>query len=178
MFREFINANSVLLGCERSLSLDYAERDIHSILDRTINNIGDNLGLNLSDKSIYDLLGETKVGADTLNIFLQQIGENLKAVAFHITLLLYDRKYSFTLRDYNYLGFSEEHLLTALKYLQDSELYSSRDTFFDTLIRSSDKLAMCELKRWLCIMAVFEKLGICEGVALIAMLLFICGERR
>lgn len=178
MFRVFINSESILIGCERTLYIEHNEREIIRIVDNAIAKIESEFGLVIGKSTIQQLLLEPTVSNASLELFIQQIAEVLKSLSFLITLTCHDRQFPFHLRDYSFLGFEESNCLAALKVLQDVEMFTKRESFYNSFIRSVDRLNMCELKRWLCILAVFERLGIAEGVSCISQFLYICSTWR
>jgi hypothetical protein len=177
MLREMFPAESVIRGCEQTLYIEHNEREVQRIIGAAINSIENTFGLPFT-KPVYELVKDPTFSSASLESFLQAIAEQLKAVSFLISLTCHDRRFSFHMRDHSYLGFSEKECLAALRHLQDAELFAERHSFYEVFIRAADRLPSCEVKRWLIILGMFEKLGVPEGVSFVAQYLYLCSTWR
>jgi hypothetical protein len=175
--RALLTAESVLIGLESTLYIEHNEREVLRIVDQAVRQLENQFGV-VIDKPVPLIVKEAYVKMPALEVFLQQVIEQLKAVALLLSITIFDRQYTFHLRDYNYLGFDESQCLAVLKHLQDSVLYENRDSFYEVFIKSVDRLNVCEVKRWLIAMAVLERLGIAEGVSVVAQYLYLCSSFR
>ena len=108
-------------------------------------------------------------------MFLQELAECLKQLTALTSISMFTKKPPINLADVNYLGFTSETLTTALKYLQDRVCYEKRSTIVPALVGALNNVEMSQIKRLFIVMLVMEKLGIYEGVAACAQLLYIGG---
>lgn len=169
MIRDTIVLPDILTALENQLRIEHTEQDIGQLRLQTRQRIEASFGIQISTR-----ITEVSNGLvnDSITSFLAQLTESLKSLSLLMAISLYDKKYSETLADVNYLGFSKQSLLTSLKYLQDEKMYARRQDFFPDLVRSIGKIDYSRIKRLLIIMVILEDLGVEEGVAIIAMYLY------
>jgi hypothetical protein len=172
MLRDKISLKEILIGFESALKIEYREPDVEKIAKEAKQRLEAAFGVRLSGNIYEDQIQNQLVG-DSIDILLSQLVESLKSLSLLLSISMFDKVYGENLRDLNCLGFAEQKLKVALKYLQDEVLYSKRDTFFDQIVESVSRIDICETKRLLVIMIVMERLGISEGVALIAQYLYL-----
>lgn len=172
MLRDKLTLQEILLGFENTLKIEYTHQDTAKVVKLAVQRIESAIGCTLSD-NIYDDQLSTQLIGDSIDIFLSQVIESMKSLSILLSITLFDKRYGENLRDLNYLGFSEKELKLSLKYLQDSKLTKQRKTFFNQIVTATAKIGISEQKRLLTIMAVLERLGIEEAVALIAQYLYI-----
>lgn len=170
--RDRLSQKDILLAFESVLKIEYKERDIEKIRQLSKAAIENAFQVKLQS-DIYTTQATNRLIGDTLETFLAQLTECLKNMSLLLSVTMFDRRYGITLRDVNYLGFAEEQLLTALRYLQDEVMYEKRGSFFPAMIRNASNLEVSPVKRMLTIMCVLEVIGVKEGVALIAQYLYL-----
>jgi hypothetical protein len=127
------------------------------------------------DKPLYDLQAESMLVADSINILLSQILECLKSMSLYIDISMFNTSVGISLSDVNYLGLGSPELLTSLQYLQYTQTYESRGTIIEPLTSAVSYIDMCTVKRLFIVMLVLERLGIKEGVSVVARFLYLGG---
>lgn len=176
MFDSEVSLNNILVSFEGVLKIEYApDQRVQDTIDNAVRHLESTYGTTFS-KDIYTLQSENQLTADNLNLLLQDIKACLDQCAFFIQLKLYHKNVPFTLADVNYLGYAKAKLLTALRYLQDddeSKLHGKEVT--KPLYNTLDNISMCTPKRLFVVMLLLDRLGVCEGVALLAQLLYMGG---
>ena len=153
MLADMFTLQQVLLSFENTLRIEYTETDVSRIIK----------------------LSKQKLESENLNVFLQELAECLKQLTALTSISMFTKKPPINLADVNYLGFTSETLTTALKYLQDRVCYEKRSTIVPALVGALNNVEMSQIKRLFIVMLVMEKLGIYEGVAACAQLLYIGG---
>ena len=97
-------------------------------------------------------------------------------LSLYLQLKLFHKNMGITLADVNYLGYAKKNLLTSLKYLQDETQYKKhREAIVSSLSNTLNNISMCSVKRMFICLLVMDRLGISEGVAIMAELLYIGG---
>lgn len=176
MFDAEVSLNSILVSFEGVLKIEYApDQRVQDTIDKAIQHLENTYGTTFS-KDIYSLQSENQLTADNLDLLLQDIKSCLEQCAFFIQLKLFHKNVPFTLSDVNYLGYAKSNLLTALRYLQDdgqAKLHSHE--VIKPLYNTLDNISMCTPKRLFVVMLMMDRLGVTEGVALFAQLLYMGG---
>jgi hypothetical protein len=172
MLRYKLSLTDILMGFENTLKIDYRDSEIEKIIKNSRQRLENAYGVKLSG-DIYEDQVDTRLVGDKIDLLLSQILDKMKSLALIMSISLFDKRYGESLKDFNYMGFTEEELKTALKYLQDEVLYEKRRVFFYQIIKSTSIMEISNIKRLLVIMIVLEHLGIKEGVALIAQYLYL-----
>lgn len=176
MFDTECSLNNVLVGLEGVLKIEYtAESRVTDVIQKAIDRLENTYGTTF-DKDVYSLQRENQLTADNINLFLRDIRTCLEQLSFFVELKLYHKNFGITLADVNYLGYAKKQLLTALRYLQDANLAKSHhDEVITPLYNTLDNISMCATKRLFVQMLMLDRLGISEGVAIVAQLLYMGG---
>lgn len=175
MLRGSISVTDILLSFSNTLRIDYNIRDVRELVDKSISQLENILHTKITS-DLYTLQTENKYISKEIDMLLQQITENLKSMSLLTCISMYDKQYgSSNLKDVKYLGYSREVLMTYLKYLQDEELYKRRGEFFDAIIEGVNSIYNCPIKKLFIIMIILERLGIEEGVSIIANYIYLGG---
>lgn len=167
---------TILNSLEAVLQIEYAEElRVQDVIDKAIERLENRYGTTF-DRDVYSLQQENQLVASNIDVFLRDIRSSLEQLSFFIQLKLFHKNSSFTLSDVNYLGYAKTQLLTALRYLQDEKLAKSHHTEVITpLYNTLDNIHICSVKRLFVDMLMLDRLGIAEGVATVATLLYIGG---
>lgn len=171
--RARISLKEILLSFENVLRIEYKDKDVEQIIKRAKQAIENSYQVQLGDDIFETQSANSRIYGETLDNFLAQLTECIKGMSLIMALTLFDKRKDMTLKDVNYLGFSSPQLRTALQYLQDETLYEKRNTFMTVLVRQTSNVEMSEIKRILVIMLTLEKLGVKEGVAILAQYLYL-----
>lgn len=174
MIKDSLDLNTIVLGLENALKIEYKEKDIEKIKQLSKQRIEAAYGTRIVG-SIYETQISNRLIGDNLSTLMANVVEGLKQLALLFTVSLFDRNVGMTIADVNYLGYAKDNMLSALKFLQDEVLYESRDNFFPQITSSINHIEMSVIKRLLTVMVVMEDLGIKEGVSLIAQYLYLGG---
>lgn len=172
MLRNKLSLTDILIGFESALKIDYRDKDLEEQVVNAIYRLEDAYGIKFSGDLYEDQLNNQQLG-DTIDLLLSQVLDKMRSLALMMSLSLFDKRYGESLRSCNYLGFHDEELRQVLTYLQDEVLYEKRKYFFGQLIKAAAGIEISDTKRLLVTMAVLERLGIKEGVALIAQYLYL-----
>lgn len=175
MYDAEVSLTNILVSFEGVLKIEYtAEERTSDIIDKAIERLESTYST--LDKDIYTLQSENQLAADKLNLLLRDIKAVLEQLSFFIQLKLFHKNVPFTLSDINYLGYAKTQLLTALKYLQDVDSYKQRHSdICKPLYNTLDNIGICTPKRLFVCLLMLERLGVTEGVSLIAQLLYMGG---
>ncbi len=174
MIADSQSIDSILLSLESTLKIEYDEKETKRTLDAAISRLENVYGIRI-DKDIYTLQAENRLVEGYIDTFLVQITECLKAMSFYIDTTMYMKNMCVSLADVNYLGLSKLELVTALKYFQDKKLYEERDIIVPVLTAAVTNIDMCTIKRLFIVLLLLERLGIPEGVCVIARFLYLGG---
>lgn len=175
MIIENISFTQALTSVESVLKIEYSkEAKLADIIHDSIKRLEDTYGVTI-DKDIYRLQAEHELAGNMLDKFLMEVTECLKQLALYNSLQIYNHGHGYTLADVNYLGLSRPNLLQELKYFMDKDLYSKREKIVNSLKQAVDNVPLNYVKRMFVALFLFEKLGIVEGVAILAQLLYMGG---
>lgn len=163
MIRDLVSIEYILQQFETLLQINPGSNDIAEQIKISRFNVESQLRISLEGKTIYDMGGR-----DGVDMFLSNITECLKNLSLYTMICSYDKKYSQTIKDVNYLGSDEINLLNCLKILQYGPLQHRRTEFLANLIQSASSIQACQVRRLICILAVLENIGHLEGVSIIA----------
>lgn len=160
---------------EGVLHLEYSESTkTEECLNAAIKALENDYNITI-DKDIYTLQAENSLVSKQIDMLLQSITECMKSTALFILLGTFHHSVSLSLSSANYLGLSRDRLLTALKYLQDKDTYTKRSQSIGMISDALNTVPVCHTKRFFMILLMLEKLGISEGVSIIAQLLYLGG---
>lgn len=176
MFDSEYSISTVLNSLEAVLQIEYAEElRVCDVVDKAVERMENRYGVTL-DKSVYELQQESQLTADNINLFLRDVRTCLEQLSFFIELKVYHKNVPISLADVNYLGYAKKQLMTALKYLQDEKLYKQHhEEVITPLYNTLDNINICSTKRMFVDLLMLERLGVIEGVAIIAQLLYLGG---
>lgn len=176
MLNNNISINSILISLESTLMIE-ADPDLKvaEVIDASVKRLENRYGCTF-DRDIYTLQGENQLVADNLSLLLKDVQQCLSQLALYISLKLFHKDLGLSLADINYIGYDKESLRTALRYLQDEDQYKKYATEVITpLYNSLNNVSMCSIKRLFIILLMCDKLGLSEGVAVVAQLLYLGG---
>lgn len=174
MISDFLSIDQNLLSFESTLKIEYEEREVHKVIASSITKLENAYKVNINT-DLYSLQSQNMLVAENLNILLAQICDCLKSMSLYTDITMLNRSIGISLADVNYLGFAKAELITALKNLQDKDLYEKRGTIIPPITAAVSNIDMCTIKRLFVIMLVLERLGVKEGVAVIARFLYLGG---
>lgn len=174
MLRGSISVTDILLSFSNTLRIDYNISDVRELVEKSISQLENILHTKITS-DLYTLQAENKYVSKEIDMLLQQITENLKSMSLLTCISMYDKQYGNNLKDVKYLGYSREVLMSYLKYLQDEELYKRRNEFFDAIVEGVNSIYNCPIKKFFIIMIILERLGIEEGVSIIANYIYLGG---
>lgn len=174
MISDLISLDQILLSFESTLKVEYDERETRKIIQSSITRLENAYKVSI-DTDLYTLQSKNQLVAENLNMLLMQIAECLKSLSLYVDMSMFNRSICISLADVNDLGLGRDALVTTLKYLQDKYLYQKRDTAIPSLVAAVSNIDMCTVKRLFIIMLILERLGIMEGVSVIARFLYLGG---
>lgn len=176
MFDAEFSFLNMLTSLESTLKIDYTGDDrVSDVLDNAVKALESFYACDF-DKDVFSLRAENQLYADNLNMFLKDVKQCLAEMSLFNQLKLFHKNIAFNLSDINYLGSSKQLLLTSLRYLQDqAEQQRKREDVIKPLTAALNNVPQCQPKRLFVIMLMFDRLGIQEGVAITAQLLYIGG---
>lgn len=176
MYDNDSSLNNIMYGIEGVLKIEYiGEQKVDEVINAAISRLEDSYGFPF-DKDIYQLQSESQLCSDGVSKLLSEVRNCLEQFAFYLQLKLYHKNHTLTLSDVNYLGYSKKQLLTALKYMQDAKEYKvHRESVITPLYNTLNNINMCSNKRLFVILLMLDKLGIKEGVSVVAQLLYLGG---
>lgn len=175
MIVDNLSLTQVVTSIESVLKLEYsAEAKLQETMTAAIHRLEDTYGVTI-DKDVYVLQAENQLGNNALSHFLEDVVSCLKQLSLYTCLNVYQHSFTFTLSDVNYLGVDREKLLMSLKFFQDIDLYEQRGKVVVPISDAVDAIPLNIIKRMFVCMLLFEKLGIVEGVVLLAQLLYMGG---
>lgn len=164
MIRDKIDLNYTLKQMESILKINVNVKDIKDQVRLSRKFIEERIYESIpEDKTIYDLEGHDKVDA-----FLGSLIDCLKNFSLILCIEAYDLSFGETLKTINFLGSNELHLTNSFKVLSKRDLQKNRNVFFDDLLKAFSMTKTCTLRRIVCIMAVFEDIGMMDAVAILA----------
>ena len=175
--RDKSDLTMTLVGLEHALHIEHTpvpttERTIKEAIARLENTYKIKL-----DNGVYAAQAESNYSGEVLDQLLAYVLEGYKSLAGYLMLCMFDRRWGETLQDVEYLGFAQEQLLNALKFLQDSALYEERGAFMREFTRALDNVVMSTVKRLCIILVVAERLDLRELTAVTAAFLYAGGLR-
>lgn len=174
MISDMISLPSILINFEQVLKIEYNEMSTEKIIRSAKAKLENTFSVRF-DKSVYDLQAENRLVADTLNMFLEQVVDALRNLSLYIDTCMFNGNVPINLADVNYLGFADAPLRTSLRYLQSTKTYVQRDAIITPLRSAVSNIEPCDIKRLFLIMFMLDELGIYEGAAVVAQLLYLGG---
>lgn len=177
MIADNLTLTHICTSFEGVLKLEYNDNmRTEECLDNAIKSLENAYAIKI-DKDIYSLQAENSLVSQQLDQLLLSITECMKTTALYTTLAIFNHNIGISLADANYLGCARERLLTGLKYFQDKDLYPKRSQIVSTISEALNTIAINHVKRLFMILLILERLGVSEGVAIVAQLLWLGGMR-
>lgn len=174
MISDMVSLTSILINFEQVLKIEYSEMSTDRTIRAAKARLENTFAVKL-DKPIYQLQAENRLVSENLNMFLEQVVDVLKSLSLFIDECMFNSNVPINLADVNYLGFSVPALKTALRYYQSAKLYASREKTIVPIRAAVGNIEPCDIKRLFTIMFMLDDLGISEGAAVVAQLLYLGG---
>lgn len=175
MIIESLSLTQTITSLESVLKIEYSnEAKVDEIIKDAIKRLENANGITI-DKDIYSLQAENQLATNVLDRFVLDVTECLKQLSLYICLQTFNHSVGFTLADVNYLGTARAKLLAGLKYLLDKNFYPRRADIINMIAGTLDSVPLNKIKRLFVALLLLEKLGITEGVAIVAQLLYMGG---
>lgn len=176
MFDNNISFNSLLTSMEGTLMIEMSgDMKVADIVDAAIARLENKYACKL-DRDVFSLQSEGQLMADNIELFLRDVQHCLMSMSFYGNLKMFHANMAIMLADVNYLGYAKKQLLTALRYLMyETEYKKHADNIIKPLYTSLDNIDMCSIKRLFINILILHKLGISEGVSIIAQILYLGG---
>lgn len=176
MFDSDISLVNLCTSFESTLKIDYSgEARVSEVIDRAVKSLENTYDCTF-DKDVFTLRAENQLSAANLDLFLRDVKQCLAEMSLYCELKLFHKNVGFNLSDINYLGSSKQQLMTSLRYLQDqAEQQHKREDIIKPIMNALDNISQCQPKRLFVYLLVFDRLGIFEGVAIVAQLLYLGG---
>lgn len=174
MLKESISLDATLQQFETVLKIEYKYNEADKVINRAIEALESAYQVHI-DKDLYALQTENQLVGDNIYLLLTAIQEACKSLALYVQVNLFHKSVGISLASVNYLSFAKPDLLHGLKYLQDVDLYQKREGIVPPLTIALTNIEMCTIKRLCIIMLTLERLGIAEGVSIIAQFLYLGG---
>ena len=176
MISDLMPLSSILINFEQVLKIEYNEMSAERIIRSAKAKLENTFSVRF-DKNVYELQAENRLVAETLNMFLEQVVDALRDLSLFIDNCMFNSNIPINLKDVNYLGFAEESLRVGLRYLQNSKTYVQREAIIIPLRAAVGNIEPCDIKRLFIILFMLDDLGIYEGAAVVAKLLYLGGLR-
>lgn len=174
MISDYISLSSILINFEQVLKIEYSEMSTERIIRNAKSKLENSFQVTFN-KSVYELQAENRLVADTLNIFLEQVIDALKGLSLYVDNCMFNSSVPIDLADVNYLGFDGNSIRVALRYLQSSKTYAQKNDIIIPLRAAVSNIEPCDIKRLFIILFMLDDLGIGEGAAVVAKLLYLGG---
>ena len=176
MLNNDLSFQSILLSLESALKLEVVpECTVNENIESAVSRLENTYGVTLDD-DIFKLRDASELMASNLQFFFRDITTALAQLSLYINLKLYHKDTPIRLSDVNYIGYAKTQLLTALRYLMDEEQnYKYSDDLIEAMSNTLNNIQACNTKRLFVIMIMLQKLGVREGAAIAAQLLYIGG---
>lgn len=167
-----VSLPNTLLGLEGLLFID-TKLNIDEQILQSITEIESGLGIKLGGRSIEEARDSDPMSVSRIDGFIAQLSEGLKNITLLTSLALFHNRLSVSMKDVAYLGFNAQHLQNCFKYLINERVYENRSQFLPQILAVANKLETGYIRRLLVLVALFDALGIREGVAVLCQYLYI-----
>lgn len=167
MLREFISLENILQAFENTLYIEYLEPDVENIIKSSIARLENAYKVRF-DTTLEELQTRSNLVSDSANILISQIVECLKQLSYLTQLTIYSKSVQFDLAEVNYLGFAKEQLKVSLRYMMDDNLSDVSKSAMDSIQAALSNIDVSNIKRLFTILLMLNKLGVDEGVAIVA----------
>ena len=176
MLDNSISLVSILTSLESVLKIEYLnDSKVEDVIRRAIEELENTYSVSFTT-DLFSMQEANQLTSSKLDTLVRDITQVLGQLSLFIQLKLYHKNVPIQLADVNYLGYAKQQLLTSLAYLQDEkEAITQRDEIITPLISTLNNLGMSSIKRLFISMFVLNKLGVYEGVSIIAQFLYLGG---
>lgn len=176
MFNRNISINELLVSLESVLLLEFREdMKTADTLAAAIERIENTYAISLTE-DVFTLMDKSELIGSSLSIFMRDLKTALSQLSFYTSMKMYHKDLAISLSSVNYLGLAREELMNALRHLQDknqSAKYSAE--IMPPVENALDQVPMCTIKRIFCSLLMLNRLGVHEGVSILANLLYLGG---
>ena len=176
MFDADISLTNILVSFEGTLKIEYGhEQKTKDIIEQSIARLENAYSMTF-DRDVYTIQKESQLLADSINLLLRDVGQCMANMAMYTALKVYHKNLEITLADVNYLGYAREKLMANLSCLLDetmAEQYSA--DMVQPLYTALNNISICVIKRLFIILLMLYRLGIHEGVSIVAQLIYLGG---
>lgn len=163
MIRDMVNLSHTLSMFENVLKINPNCQNIQDQVVISRKAIENEIYMNIPEgKTIYDISG------DRVDDFLGSVTECLKHFTLLTVLESWDLQFGQTLKAINYIGEGRMEVVNSFRLLVRKDLQYKRSQFFEELINAFSSIQSGELRRIVCIMAVFENIGMLDAMAIMA----------
>lgn len=161
-----------LLAYEAVLRIEYTERETEMVINSAIRRLENVNGVKLAGTTL-DAVAKTNTHvAGIIESLLKHILECSKSTSFIFMCGMFNHNLPITLSSVKYLGLGKEALQLMLRYFQNVDEYAITQDTVPQIVAGLDGISMGVTKRLFIIMLVLDRLGVREGVAIIAQLLY------
>lgn len=174
MMADLFHLNEILLGFESTLHLEYSDPDTDRCIRRAKEHLENAYQCKL-DEPVYTVQAKNELVSENLDLFVRSLASDVQKLTALTSYAMFTKKPPVTLDSVNFLGFTRETLCMTLKYLQDRILYEKRAVNIPAIKSALNNVEVSQVKRLFIIMLTLETLGIYEGVAACAQLLYLGG---
>lgn len=170
--------NECIVSLENVLKLDYGtDRTVADVLTTAKQNIENTYGVEIGDKTIYEVQAENQLSAQNIELFLRDLTLALQQLALFTSVAIYDKQVPISLADVNYVGYASDQLITSLAYMMDKDLYATHHKeIVAPLTLSLDSVPLNSVKRLFTIVFMLDKLGVYDGASVVVQLLYLGGH--
>lgn len=176
MLNNNIALTNILVSLESVLKIEYLnDQKVEDTVQAAINELENTYSVTFST-DVFSLQQENSLTSNKLEVLIRDLTQALSQLSLFIELKLYHKDVPISLADVNYLGYARPQLMSSLSYLQDEgAAIATRAEIIQPLTSTLNNLGMSTIKRLFICMLVLDKLGVHEGVAVIAQLLYLGG---
>lgn len=176
MFDNDLSVNEILVSLESVLLLEYQpDMRTDDIISAAIERLENSKGIKF-DRGLFELIELSELNFNQLSLLMRDLKTALSQLAFFTDMKFYHKNLAVTLSSVNYLGLSREELLNALKYMMDVHKFQKYHTNIIPPIKDAlNQVPLCTLKRLFVCLLMLYQLGVYEGVAVVARLLYLGG---
>ncbi len=175
MIKDSLSLKEVLLSFEGTLKLEYSdEMTTNQILDQALSRLESTYEVILQS-DLFSLQMENSLVADKIGLLLRDITECMKQMSLFTSLCMFTKSVGISLADVNYLGNDKVVVRTLLRYLQDESETSKWKSALDPIALTLDSIPICSVKRLFVILLMLHRLGVYEGVSVVAQYLYLGG---
>ncbi len=166
-----------LTKCEAALMLEYTKETVDDwrlIIKKAKENLENRLQCKLTEP-LYTIQAKNALVSQSIDVALNGMAAGIELLsALYVMSIYLKSAKDFDLADVNYLGNDRGRLATGFKMLADRVFYpQAHDEMMAAIKANLNNVTMTQLKRLLLVMIMFDELGITEGVAACANLLYL-----